>query len=245
MTDVLLLGTFHFLESSIDFYSSDIQNELDFFARKLLAFNPDVIAVEAAVNAQEYVDKSYERFELVDLQDRNKMQKETLGEICMFGRMYPITYNNESIQIGYRLGKMLGHSKVFAIDDDTILNMDVMNNPLPSLKDAINALRLDMDKRINDTIADLYKYYNSDEWSKLNHNVYLQANMISLNNNYAGAEMVTKWYERNLKIFSNIQRLATKNERVFIIFGAGHLQILRDLINADSNLKLVDIDKYL
>ena len=50
---------------------------------------------------------------------------------------------------------------------------------------------------------------------------------------------------RNLKIFSNIQRLATKNERVFIIFGAGHLQILRDLINADSNLKLVDIDKYL
>ncbi len=214
-------------------------------ARKLLAFNPDVIAIEAAVNAQKCVDESYEIFNLADLQNRNKMQNETLGEICMFGQTYPITYDNEAIQIGYRLGKMLEHSKVYAIDDDTILNMEVMNNPSSSLKEAMNALYADMNKHINDTIADMYKYYNSEEWSKLNHSIYIQANMISMGNNYAGAEMVTKWYERNLKIFSNIQRLAAKNERIFIIYGAGHLQILRDLINADNNLKLVDVDKYL
>lgn len=245
MTEVLLLGTFHFMESSIDFYSIEIQNELDLMAGKLSAFNPDVIAVEAAVNAQECVDESYEKFDLADLQDRNKMQNETLGEIYMFGQTYPITYNNEAIQIGYRLGKMLEHSKVYAIDDDTILNMEVMNNPPSSLKEAMNAFHADMNKHINDTIADMYKYYNSEEWSKLNHSIYIQANMISTGNHYAGAEMVTKWYERNLKIFSNIQRLAAKNERIFIIYGAGHLQILRDLINADSNLKLVDVDKYL
>ena len=245
MTEVLLLGTFHFLESSIDFYSSEIQNELDLMARKLLVFNPDVIAVEAAVKAQKCVDESYEIFNLADLQNRNKMQNETLGEICMFGQKYPITYNNESIQIGYRLGKMLGHSKVYAIDDDIIINMEVMDNPSSSLKEAMDALYADMNKHINDTIAGMYKYYNSEEWSKLNHSIYIQANMISMGNNYAGAKMVTKWYERNLKIFSNIQRLAAKNERIFIIYGAGHLQILRDLINADSNLKLVDIDKYL
>lgn len=245
MTEVLLLGTFHFMESSIDFYSIEIQNELDLMAGKLSAFNPDVIAVEAAVNAQECVDESYEKFDLTDLQDRNKMQNETLGEIYMFGQTYPITYNNEAIQIGYRLGKMLEHSKVYAIDDDTILNMEVMNNPPSSLKEAMNAFHADMNKHINDTIADMYKYYNSEEWSKLNHSIYIQANMISTGNHYAGAEMVTKWYERNLKIFSNIQRLAAKNERIFILYGAGHLQILRDLINADSNLKLVDVDKYL
>lgn len=128
MTEILLLGSFHFLEISIDFYSSEIQNKLDLITRKLLTFNPAVIAVEAAAKAQEYIDKSYEIFDLMDLQDRNKMQNETLGEIYMFGQKYPITYNNESIQIGYRLGKMLAHSKVYAIDDDTILNMDVMYN---------------------------------------------------------------------------------------------------------------------
>lgn len=246
MTEILLLGSFHFLESSIDFYSSEIQNELDLITRKLLKFNPAVIAVEAAAKAQEYIDKSYEIFDLMDLQDRNKMQNETLGEIYMFGQKYPITYNNESIQIGYRLGKMLAHSKVCAIDDDTILNMDVMyNKPPSSLKEAMNALHADMNKHMNDTIVDMYKYYNSEEWSKLNHSIYIQANMISAGNNYAGAEMVTKWYERNLKIFSNIQRLADTYRRIFIIYGAGHLKILRDLINADSNLKLIDAGKYL
>lgn len=246
MTEILLLGSFHFLESSIDFYSSEIQNKLDLITRKLLTFNPAVIAVEAAAKAQEYIDKSYEIFDLMDLQDRNKMQNETLGEIYMFGQKYPITYNNESIQIGYRLGKMLAHSKVYAIDDDTILNMDVMyNKPPSSLKEAMNALHADMNKHMNDTIVDMYKYYNSEEWSKLNHSIYIQANMISAGNNYAGAEMVTKWYERNLKIFSNIQRLADTYRRIFIIYGAGHLKILRDLINADSNLKLIDAGKYL
>ena len=246
MTEILLLGSFHFLESSIDFYSSEIQNELDLITRKLLKFNPAVIAVEAAAKAQEYIDKSYEIFDLMDLQDRNKMQNETLGEIYMFGQKYPITYNNESIQIGYRLGKMLAHSKVYAIDDDTILNMDVMyNKPPSSLKEAMNALHADMNKHMNDTIVDMYKYYNSEEWSKLNHSIYIQANRISAGNNYAGAEMVTKWYERNLKIFSNIQRLADTYRRIFIIYGAGHLKILRDLINADSNLKLIDAGKYL
>lgn len=245
MTEILLLGTFHFMESSIDFYSSEIQNELSLMAGKLSAFNPDAIAVEAAVNAQKCVDESYEIFNLADLQNRNKMQNEILGEICMFGQTYPITYNNESVQIGYRLGKMLEHNKVYAIDDDTILNMEVLKTPSLSLKEAMNASRTEMNKHINDTIADMYKYYNSEEWSKLNHSIYIQANMISMGNNYAGAEMVTKWYERNLKIFSNIQRLAIKHERIFIIYGAGHLQILRDLINADSNLKLVNIYEYL
>ena len=123
--------------------------------------------------------------------------------------------------------------------------MEVLKTTSLSLKEAMNASRTEMNKHINDTIADMYKYYNSEEWSKLNHSIYIQANMISMGNNYAGAEMVTKWYERNLKIFSNIQRLAIKHERIFIIYGAGHLQILRDLINADSNLKLVNIYEYL
>ena len=245
MTEILLLGTFHFMESSIDFYSDEIQNELNLLAKKLLSFHPDAIAVEAAAHAQKCIDEAYIIFDLEDLQDRNKMQNPALGEINMFGQTCPITYDNEALQIGFRLGKMAGHSKVYAIDDDTIINMEVLKTPSPSLEKAKNALNADINWHINDTIIDMYKYYNSEEWPKRHHSIYIQANAIRLDNTYAGAEMVAKWYERNLKIFSNIQRLAAKYQRIFIIFGAGHLQILRDLINADSNLKLVDIDSYL
>lgn len=40
-------------------------------------------------------------------------------------------------------------------------------------------------------------------------------------NDYAAADLVRDWYERNLKICANIARLAeSPNERVFVIIGA-------------------------
>lgn len=245
MTEILLLGTFHFMESSIDFYCEEVQNELDLLASKLLSFHPDAIAVEAAVSAQRSVDESYRKFSLDDLRNENKMKNGTLGDICMFGETYPITYDNESIQVGYRLGKMSGLHQIYAIDDDSILNMDAMNHPTPLLTEAMKLLNKDVEEHANGTILDLYQYYNSAKFSKLNHDVYIQTNAISMDDDYAGAEMVTKWYERNLKIFSNIQRLARKSKRIFIIYGAGHLQLLREFIHADTSLRLVDVSKYL
>lgn len=245
MTEILLLGSFHFMESSIDFYCDEVQNELDLLVSKLLSFQPDAIAIEAAVREQIRIDESYKKFSLKDLQNTNKMKNETLGNIYMFGETYPITYDNEAIQIGYRFGKMLGLDRIYAIDDDTMLNMDALNSPTSFLTEAMNALDMDVKEHTKDTLQKLYQYYNSEKFSKLNHNVYIQANAIHIDNHYTGAEMVTKWYERNLKIFSNIQRLAIKSKRLFIIYGAGHLQILRELINADSNLKLVDVYKYI
>ena len=57
--------------------------------------------------------------------------------------------------------------------------------------------------------------------------------------------MLGQWYERNLKIFSNIQRLAMQHKRIFVIYGARHLHILRELIQADEQLRLVDVMQYL
>ncbi len=245
MTEVLLLGTFHFMESPKDFYSNDIQYELHMLIKRLLQFAPDTIGIEAAINSQYCVDQSYKKFSLEDLQNRNKMERDTLGEIIMYGNTCPIRYNNEAVQVGYRMGKILGLSRIYAIDEDMMFNRDVMKYSALPLMNARNALRDDMSGQIDDSIADLFRYYNSDRWSGLNHSVYIQANAIGTDGSYAGAEMVSKWYERNLKIFSNIQRLAAKSQRLFILFGAGHLQILREFINADDNLKLVDVYEYL
>lgn len=245
MTEILLLGTFHFRESSFDFYSSQIQQELDSMVRKLAAFHPDAVAVETSVYAQEAVNFAYKKFALTDLVDSNKMRNENLGEISVWGQTFPITYNNEAIQIGFRIGKLLDHSKIYAIDDNTTLDMDIMQNPGPLLKEAMDTFYKYTGTHTNDSVSELYKYYNDEKWSKLNHDVYIQANMISTDNYYAGAEMLTTWYGRNLKIFSNIQRLAVDHKKIFIIYGAGHLQILKEFIKADSNLKLVDVNAYL
>lgn len=244
MTEILLLGTFHFMESSFDFYTDKVQDELDHLTKKLLEFHPDTVAVEAAMHQQEVVSESYQKFNLKDLRNPEKMRSETLGSIHMFGQTCPITYNNEAIQIGYKLGKLLNLDDIYAIDEDIDLG-ESATKLMPFLTDTINELNKNTNRHEKDSIIELYKYYNSAKWSKLNHNIYIRANAIKLDGFYTGVEMNTKWYERNLKIFANIQQLAEKSKKLFILYGAGHLQLLKDFINADNNLHLVDVYQYL
>ena len=44
---------------------------------------------------------------------------------------------------------------------------------------------------------------------------------------YTGADIVGTWFERNLKIFSNLHRISEPGDRVFVIYGAGHIPHLR------------------
>ena len=64
MTEILLLGTFHFLESDIDFYTEEAQAALEALTGRLAAFSPDCIAVEGACSQQAAVDESYRRLKL-------------------------------------------------------------------------------------------------------------------------------------------------------------------------------------
>lgn len=245
MTEILLLGTFHFMESSIDFYSPESQEEFSILTKKIQRFCPDTIAVEAAKHSQKYIDISYNKFCLEDLKNMDKMICETLGEIYMFGDFYPITYNNEAVQIGYRLGKELSHSNIYAIDDDTILDMTPMQSHTPSLEEARKEWNEIFANEPAEGILEIFKYLNADDWVNANHSLYIQTNSVDIDKDYSGSKMVSKWYERNLKIFSNIQNLSKKSSRLFVLYGAGHLKLLRQFIEADRNLKLVDVYEYL
>lgn len=97
MTDVLLLGSFHFMDRKTDFCSPEVQEELDSFAQALLRFSPDAVAVEYAAHQQAAVHTAYQKFSLHDLQNADKMRTETLGEIQMFNSIIPIRYGNEAI----------------------------------------------------------------------------------------------------------------------------------------------------
>ena len=46
MTDILLIGSFHFHESNRDFSSNNIQKQLDDLAKSISRFSPDAVAVE-------------------------------------------------------------------------------------------------------------------------------------------------------------------------------------------------------
>ena len=55
VTDILLLGTFHFHEENTDFNSDEVQFQLDMFCRRMSKFSPDAVAVE--LDKTKYGDK--------------------------------------------------------------------------------------------------------------------------------------------------------------------------------------------
>jgi hypothetical protein len=57
---------------------------------------------------------------------------------------------------------------------------------------------------------------------------------------------VTAWYNRNLRIFANLQRITeTPDERLLLLIGGGHLPILRHCIVASPECELVEVADYL
>ncbi len=245
MTEILLLGSFHFLETPLDIYSPEIQAELGKLTASLARFRPDAVAVECAAHQQDVLDESYRKFALADLSDPEKMRRDSLGTVTMFGQTHPITYNNEAIQIGYRLGKMLGLERIFAIDDDSELDgpMERVSDRIAPILEKMAALTGPAEQAGD--ISGLFRALNGAEWSRYNQQIYLEINRFTENGEYPGAEMTAQWYRRNLKIFANIQNLAERYGRILVVYGAGHLHILRQLIRDAEGLTLADAEEYL
>lgn len=56
---------------------------------------------------------------------------------------------------------------------------------------------------------------------------------------YAGPELVARWFERNIKIYRNIRALATSpDDRILVIMGSGHLGWLRQNVENDPAVPL-------
>lgn len=87
---------------------------------------------------------------------------------------------------------------------------------------------------------------NSPEDYMMQHmNTFMSYNIIGSEDNYIGSKFVSSWYDRNLKIFSNIQRICEEDDRMLVIIGAGHLATLISFINNTENLDFVSPNIYL
>lgn len=70
--------------------------------------------------------------------------------------------------------------------------------------------------------------------------LYLKLAVLGTDEDPAGAEVVAAWYERNLKIYSNIARLVEgPQERVLVIFGSGHLPQLVGFFDENPDYEVV------
>ena len=69
---------------------------------------------------------------------------------------------------------------------------------------------------------------------------------VGIGDEYPGVDSKTAWYNRNLKIFANLQRIANmEGDRILLIIGAGHTPILRHSAQASPQFELIEVSEVL
>jgi hypothetical protein len=95
------------------------------------------------------------------------------------------------------------------------------------------------------TIGEILRLSNDPAEIAGGHGAYMRLARIGAGDSYVGADLLAKWYERNIRIFNHIQLVADPGERILVVIGSGHLATLRELVAADPPLTLVDAIDYL
>jgi hypothetical protein len=234
---VLLLASYHMSRPGTDKLNpkgDDIllpkrQAEIEQLVSKFSAFKPNKIAVE---------------FPYGDPTANKNYQQYLKGEL----HLQP----SEIEQIGFRLAKQLGHNQIYPIDvrvgmNSSIIKRIVDKDPdlraqMTELQNLENSSKNIMSKWLTEgAISDVLYQMNRPEMLMQTHLPFvLYLTPIAEGNNYAGADIVADWYKRNLRIFANINRMAEPGDRIMIIYGLGHVPILRELIGQSTRFCRVD-----
>ena len=89
------------------------------------------------------------------------------------------------------------------------------------------------------TVLETLLYMNSDAKVAQDVGFYYQEARYGEPGDYAGPDLLAEWYRRNVRIYNNVAKLVRAPEdRVLVIFGAGHRGWLRHDFAADPTLRL-------
>lgn len=245
-TKVLILGTYHFAnggEHKINVEVEDIntdkkQQEINEVLERLAKFNPNKIAVEAKREKASELNEAYLDFSSSNSYSHNQV----------------ISHRNEIVQLGFKLGKMLKHPEIYPIDSPVNLPEEVYayaEKNCPKLYERfmmeLNGYGTAINEVMNrGTVLEVLKFFNDPQRIEKEHsNLYLYLSQVGAGDTYYGADMLTEWYRRNLHIFGNLQAVAEPEDRILVIYGAGHCRILQELVEDYTEFELVDALDYL
>jgi len=238
--EVLVLGTYHMANPGHDLFNTradDVlaparQKELAELSAVLAKFRPTKIAIESNYGEEKYP----------------KRYAEYLAGTYALSR-------NEIEQIGFRLAKDMGHATVYPVDADGDFPFQrVVNYTKATGQSAgLEAILADIGKMVKaqdeylktHTVLQTLMLMNSDAQVAEDLGFYYREARYGEPGDYAGPDLLTEWYRRNIRIYNNVMTLvAGPEERILVIFGAGHLGWLRQDFAANPNLRLRKLEEF-
>jgi hypothetical protein len=97
------------------------------------------------------------------------------------------------------------------------------------------------------TVLDVLRFVNAERYLREDHAGYVAGLRPDPDSDalYGTTDPIANWYKRNLRMFTNVYRLAEPRERILLLVGSGHGAILRRLAIDAPDICLVDAERVL
>jgi len=247
----MTLGIFHFnfpnldqmkIEKSdqIDVFDPVYQKEIEELVKGLAEFRPTILVIERPPARQAEIDALYRSY----LEGKHVLSR------------------SEEQQIGFRLAKRLGLDRLYCVDEWGRFTENVRK--LVEAEGGPEAARFekyftenpDVGKKYvrepgfktSGIVAELRRLNDPAEVRKSLGNYLIGAfKYEETPRDFIGVDFETgRWFNRNLRILRNIQRIEAKpGDRILVIFGAGHLNLLNFFFECSPEYELVSPLPYL
>lgn len=239
---VLNFGTFHFGYTSdantIEFDEHNYENkrEAHVIAKKLAEFEPTIVLVEYEPSYNDELLKSYNSY----LENQNQ-KFEKVGEVEL---------------LAFEIGRLSGVKKIYGIDHRMAYNYNI-GEYIDNSVDKIwySSYFADPEKFYQEVNVNLEELSLFERLKIMNNDIYLDwmiaenADMLThagTDGNFEGADEAAKYYQRNLRMYTEMNRLDIEpSDRVFILMGASHTAFFRDFISRSPKYEMVNTFDYL
>ena len=258
---IMILGSTHLANPGADVYNTKMddvlapkrQNEIAELVRLLKAYQPTKIAFEIDPSEDAVINANYQGY----LKGKYELKRDEVN------------------QIGFRLAKQVGHSKVYGVDywpwpdshpffpdgfDWDLIdyhkfakthNQEHLLPPPPTTEGKVTQDENGttwIEPQKYEPIVDMYIRLNQPEGIRVDHQRYIRwIARVGLGADYPGANWVAhSWYDRNLKTYVNLTRITeSANDRILLIIGAAHVYLIQQFFEESGDYIVESPLKYL
>jgi hypothetical protein len=244
-TKVLVVGTFHFDYPNLDAHKVEDKDKIDVLSPKtakevtqlvdyIKKFKPTKIAIESndKWNANQKL-KEYKEGKFRDKRDERYQLAMRMASELGLNELFSIDAGSVYDDLEKRFGKDSAYFKNLTAD------YDFQSDDLIS-KYYTNFFNSNGGEKSNKTILETFKYMNSPEYHRYEYGAYLTGDFKLRKSD--GADMLALyWYNRNLRMFRNIQNIPQNSEdRILVIVGNSHASVLRQLFTSSPEYEFVE-----
>ncbi len=244
----LLVGTGHWVPTGRDFKTVEVddmlaparQEEISQCVDLLSRFAPTRIALEILPSMDPAVNKDFAAYRA--------------GHFALTA--------NERHQLGFRLAEKAGLPEIHGIDwhdferpigweraidyAEAHGQQQLVRGFTDPLHETAEERAEEFERLCATSVRDMILQSCAPEAMAVSHQVYMDLARVGRGDTYVGAEVVLRWYERNMMMFNNLARLVTgPNERILLVVGAGHLTLLTHFLSGIRGFRVDDIRAYL